>query len=123
MVEKRQVSDNVDQLLSPSSQQLLSDSEEKRKPIPPEDIQAAMKKMGEWLEAADELPANGEMAALHFPDGKDEAVRVVEWGKYYVGVRLQNNDGTESRSNIATGAFVNLTQEPQAPSNGQATSS
>jgi hypothetical protein len=108
----RSISPELEILLSPSAQNLLSSSEATRKVIPVEDRQAAMVRIGTWLTGAESLPAEGEMATLKFNDGPPWKVEVIDWGKTDVKVVKIPNSGP---SNIDTRAFINLVHEPNEP--------
>jgi hypothetical protein len=109
----RPISPELESLLSPSAQHLLSDDEKGRKVIPVEDRQDAMRKIGTWLTGAETLPGEGEIASLKFNDGHVWEVKVEEWGKTYVGIEVPGAGG--GSSTIDTRAFINLAHEPHQP--------
>ncbi len=113
----RPVSPEVESLLSPSAQNLLSLKEQDRKVIPVEDRQDAVKKIATWLTAAESLPDVGEVVSLKFDDGGTWDVRVSGWDKDYVSIEIPSATAPEGHvpGNMDMGSFVNLVHEPHNP--------
>ncbi|HSX44473.1 MAG TPA: hypothetical protein VLE69_04255 [Candidatus Saccharimonadales bacterium] len=101
----------TDKLLSPSMMSKLADSEATRTPIAADQMQSAMKELGQA--ASHDMPAPGQDATMRFKNGGEQQVTVTDYTKSNVQVDIPSGQSTY-QSNVALGAFEELTRDTRA---------